>query len=147
MSSMVRARAIDSWSLSLTSSSSADQPALGVDQVVLGPVGLDLALGRLDAGAQLVEPRRQLVGGAAGGAGLHLAIGVEEDVGRRCWRSSADFSGLVGGRARSTTTKVLPPRSTDRLRARLRSGQLAPRLSASRGAGTRQDGAQLGDRG
>ena len=110
---------------------------------MLGPVSLHLALRRLDAGAQLVEPPRQLVGGAAGGAGLDLAIGVEEDVGdgvgdeRRLLR-------VRGGRGDHHDEGLAATLHRQAAR-QVAQRQLAPGFRLTR-AGTRQDGAQQGDR-
>ena len=75
-----------------------DQLALRIDEIVLGPVFLDLALGLVEAGAQLVEPRLQLVGGAAGRVGLQLADRPEEDLDQRVG-DQRGFLGLFGRRA------------------------------------------------
>ena len=92
LSSIVRARAIEKLLVELDQLVVGNQLALRIDEIVLGPVFLDLALGRVEAGAQLVEPRQQFVGGAAGRVGLQLAISLEEHFDQRV----GDQRGLLG---------------------------------------------------
>ena len=58
-----------------------DQAPLGVDEIVLRLERFHLAFGRLDAGAQFVEPASQFARRPAGGIGLDLAIALQKHLG------------------------------------------------------------------